>query len=323
MTASMSSPGVPAGLAPDQLALLGHPNSGKTALFNLLTGSRQKVANYAGVTVDRKEGVLLTPSGRRLRVLDLPGAYSLNALSADESVTRDVVTGKRAGEALPDLLVCVVNAANLQLGLRMVLETRAMRVPMVLALNMSDAARSAGIRIDRERLQAELGMPVVETVGIQKGGAAELLHFLDGWTPVAELRPLPWQPHGLEQVLQTQVEVQRILRLAVQEPEGLLRRDDAIDRVVLHPLWGMLLLAATMFLMFQAVFSWAQVPMDAINGVVDGLGQWVSAHMAEGALRSLLVNGIIAGAGGVLVFSSSWRWKIRATCRAPLSCSTA
>jgi len=302
MTASMSSPGVPAGLAPDQLALLGHPNSGKTALFNLLTGSRQKVANYAGVTVDRKEGVLLTPSGRRLRVLDLPGAYSLNALSADESVTRDVVTGKRAGEALPDLLVCVVNAANLQLGLRMVLETRAMRVPMVLALNMSDAARSAGIRIDRERLQAELGMPVVETVGIQKGGAAELLRFLDGWRPAAETKPQPWEPHGLEQVLQTQVEVQRIMRLAVTEPEGLLRRDDAIDRVVLHPLWGMLLLAATMFLMFQAVFSWAQVPMDAINGVVDGLGQWVSAHMAEGALRSLLVNGIIAGAGGVLVF---------------------
>ena len=298
----MSTSAVPTGLAPDQLALLGHPNSGKTALFNLLTGSRQKVANYAGVTVDRKEGVLVTPSGKRLRVLDLPGAYSLNALSADEAVTRDVVTGQRAGEASPHLLVCVVDATKLQLGLRMVLETRAMGLPMVLALNMSDAARRAGIHIDREALQAELGMPVVETVGIQKGGAAELLRFLDGWSPVAELKPLPWQPHGLKQVLQTQVEVQRILRLAVQEPEGLLRRDDAIDRVVLHPVWGMLLLAATMFLMFQAVFSWAQVPMDAINGAVDGTGQWVSAHMAEGPLRSLLVDGIIAGVGGVLVF---------------------
>ena len=302
MSATASTSGVPAGLAPDQLALLGHPNSGKTALFNLLTGSRQKVANYAGVTVDRKEGVLVTPSGKRLRVLDLPGAYSLNALSADEAVTRDVVTGQRAGEAVPHLLVCVVDATKLQLGLRMVLETRAMGLPMVLALNMSDAARRAGIHIDREALQAELGMPVVETVGIQKGGAAELLRFLDGWSPVAELKPLPWQPHGLKQVLQTQVEVQRILRLAVQEPEGLLRRDDAIDRVVLHPVWGMLLLAATMFLMFQAVFSWAQVPMDAINGGVDGIGQWVSAHMAQGPLRSLLVDGIIAGVGGVLVF---------------------
>ena len=290
MSATASTSGVPSGLAPDQLALLGHPNSGK------------KVANYAGVTVDRKEGVLVTPSGKRLRVLDLPGAYSLNALSADEAVTRDVVTGQRAGEASPHLLVCVVDATKLQLGLRMVLETRAMGLPMVLALNMSDAARRAGIHIDREALQAELGMPVVETVGIQKGGAAELLRFLDGWSPVAELKPLPWQPHGLEQVLQTQVEVQRILRLAVQEPEGLLRRDDAIDRVVLHPVWGMLLLAATLFLMFQAVFSWAQVPMDAINGAVDGTGQWVSAHMAQGPLRSLLVDGIIAGVGGVLVF---------------------
>ncbi|MGP1682059.1 MAG: ferrous iron transporter B [Giesbergeria sp.] len=290
------------GALPSKLALLGHPNSGKTALFNLLTGSRQKVANYAGVTVERKEGVLLTPSGRQLRVLDLPGAYSLNALSADESVTRDVVTGKRAGEALPDLLVCVVNAANLQLGLRMVLETRAMGVPMVLALNMSDAARRAGIRIDRARLQAELGMPVVETVGIQKGGAGELLQFLDGWQPLLGATSHPWEPHGLEQVLQTQVEVQRIMRLAVAEPDDLLRGDDAIDRVVLHPLWGMLLLAATMFLMFQAVFSWASVPMDAINSAVAAVGAWVNAHMAEGALRSLLVDGIIAGVGGVLVF---------------------
>lgn len=299
----MNAAAAPAGVLPGKLALLGHPNSGKTALFNLLTGSRQKVANYAGVTVERKEGVLRTPSGRQLRVLDLPGAYSLNALSADEGVTRDVVTGKRAGEALPDLLVCVVDASNLQLGLRMVLETRTMRVPMVLALNMSDAARRAGIRIDRERLQAELGMPVVETVGIQKGGAHELLDFLDGWQPqTGTAAPHPWEPHGLEQVLQTQVEAQRIMRLAVTEPEGLLRGDDSIDRVVLHPLWGMLLLAATMFLMFQAVFSWAEVPMDAISGSVAAIGQWVSAHMAEGALRSLLVDGIIAGVGGVLVF---------------------
>lgn len=145
--------------APLSLALLGHPNSGKTALFNLLTGSRQKVANYAGVTVERKEGLLTTPSGQRVRVLDLPGAYSLNALSADEAVTRDVVTGQRAGEAAPDLLVCVVDATNLQLGLRMVLETQAMGIAMVLALNMSDAARRAGITIDRAVLERELGMP--------------------------------------------------------------------------------------------------------------------------------------------------------------------
>ena len=285
-----------------RLALLGHPNSGKTALFNLLTGSRQKVANYAGVTVERKEGQLTTPSGQVVRVLDLPGAYSLNALSADEAVTRDVVTGQRAGEAAPDLLVCVVDSTNLQLGLRMVLETRAMGLPMVLALNMADAARRAGIVIDRGLLERELGMPVVETVGIRKAGARELVEWLDGWRPTGPVQPRPWTPQGPQQVLGTQQEARRILRLAVREPDNLLQMNDAIDRVVLHPLWGMLLLAFTMFLMFQAVFSWAAVPMDAINAGVEAAGQWLQARLPEGVLRSLLVDGIVAGAGGVLVF---------------------
>ena len=285
-----------------RLALLGHPNSGKTALFNLLTGSRQKVANYAGVTVERKEGLLTTPSGHPVRVLDLPGAYSLNALSADEAVTRDVITGQRAGETTPDLLVCVVDATNLQLGLRMVLETRAMGLPMVMALNMSDAARRAGIAIDRALLERELGMPVVETVGIRKGGAHELLQWLDGWRPAGPVHARPWEPQGVEQVLRTQQEARRILRLAVREPEGLPQVDEALDRVVLHPFWGTLLLACTMFLMFQAVFSWAAAPMDAITGTVDALGQGLQARLPEGVLRSLLVDGIVAGTGGVLVF---------------------
>jgi ferrous iron transport protein B len=285
-----------------RLALLGHPNCGKTALFNLLTGSRQKVANYAGVTVERKEGVLTSPAGKTVRVLDLPGAYSLNALSADEAVTRDVVTGQRAGEAAPDLLVCVVDATKLQLGLRMVLEARAMGLPMVVAMNMSDAARRQGIAIDRALLERELGMPVVETVGIRKDGASALVQWLDGWQPAGGAQASAWQPQGPAQVLQTQQEVRRILRLAVREPEGLLRRDDAIDRVVLHPLWGMLVLAATMFLMFQAVFSWAAVPMDAIESGVGAVGEWLQSQLPEGLLRSLLVDGIVAGAGGVLVF---------------------
>ena len=292
------------------LALLGHPNSGKTALFNLLTGSRQKVANYAGVTVERKEGLLTTASGQRVRVLDLPGAYSLNALSADEAVTRDVITGQRAGEASPELLVCVVDATNLRMGLRMVLETKAMGLPMVLALNMSDAARRAGIAIDRAVLERELGLSVVETVGIQKGGAHELLEFLDGWrNPALDAGPdaeavvaQAWQPQGIEQVLHTQQEARRILRLAVREPENLARLDDRIDRVVLHPVWGMVLLACTMFFMFQAVFSWAEMPMEAITAAFVALSETVNAHMTEGILRSLLVDGIIAGAGGVLVF---------------------
>jgi len=290
--------------APLRVALLGNPNCGKTALFNLLTGSRQKVANYAGVTVERKEGRVLTASGHRVLVLDLPGAYSLNALSADEAVTRDIVIGRRPGEPLPDRLVCVADATNLQLNLRLVLEARALGLPMVLALNMSDAARRAGIVIDRERLSRELGMPVLETVGVRHDGARELLHFLDDWqAPKAgPVQAAQWQAPTFDQVMNTQLEVRRILRLAVQSPPDSLHTDDAIDRVVLHPLWGMLLLAIILFLMFQAVFSWATVPMEAIRSAVDWLSALLRAYMPEGVLQSLLADGILAGAGGVLVF---------------------
>ena len=287
-----------------RVALLGNPNCGKTALFNLLTGSRQKVANYAGVTVERKEGVITTASGARVVVLDLPGAYSLNALSADEAITRDIVTGQRAGEPLPSLLVCVADATNLQLNLRLVLEARALGLPMVLALNMTDAARRAGIVINRDVLSKELGMPVLETVGIRGDGAAQLTAFLDGWRdPSTEPVTAPkWQAPGFDEVMSTQMEVRRILRLAVQAPAESLQLDDAIDRVVMHPLWGMLLLAAVLFLMFQAVFSWATVPMDVIKGAVEWVSEMVRSGMPEGVLQSLLTDGILAGAGGVLVF---------------------
>lgn len=287
---------------PLRVALLGNPNCGKTALFNLLTGSRQKVANYAGVTVERKEGQVLTASGQRVLVLDLPGAYSLNALSADEAVTRDIVIGRRQGEPLPDRLVCVADATNLQLNLRLVLEARALGLPMVLALNMSDAARRAGIVIDRGLLSRELGMPVLETVGVRHDGAHELLRFLDDWQVSGPESADAWQAPTFDQVMDTQLEVRRIMRLAVQAPNDSLDTDDAIDRVVLHPLWGMLLLAFILFMMFQAVFSWATLPMEAIKSAVDWLSALLRAHMPAGVLQSLLTDGILAGAGGVLVF---------------------
>ncbi|MDD0816697.1 ferrous iron transporter B [Curvibacter sp. HBC28] len=292
-------------LSPVRAALLGNPNCGKTALFNLLTGSRQKVANYAGVTVERKEGLLSTRGGRRVVVLDLPGAYSLNALSADEAVTRDIVTGHRAGEPLPDLLVCVADATNLQLNLRLVLEAKALGLPMVLALNMSDAARREGITIDRAVLSHELGLPVLETVGVRHDGARELLDYLDQWhaAGAADRSHTPWQAPHFDEVMATQVEVRRILRLAVtQDQANSLSGDDAIDRVVLHPLWGMLILAFMLFMMFQAVFSWATVPMDAIKEGVDALAELVRSQLPEGVLQSLLTDGVLAGAGGVLVF---------------------
>jgi len=293
-------PGAAVSLSPPaRIALLGNPNCGKTALFNLLTGSRQKVANYAGVTVERKEGVSRTAGGRRVFVLDLPGAYSLNALSADEAVTRDVVTGK-SSEALPDLLVCVTDATNLRLNLRLVLEARGLGVPMVVALNMTDMAKKQGITVDAAVLSRELGVPVIETVGVHSGGAQGLLQALDA--PVAAAMPQSWHAPGLDEVLDTQREVRRILGLAVREPVGSLDTSDRIDRVVMHPVWGMLVLAVTMFLMFQAVFSWAEVPMDAIKGATEALGGALKRFLPEGMLQSLLVDGIIAGVGGVIVF---------------------
>ncbi len=290
-------------LVPLRIALLGNPNCGKTALFNLLTGSRQKVANYAGVTVERKEGELQTASGRRVVVLDLPGAYSLNAMSADEQVTHDVVTGCRPNEPLPDLLVCVVDATNLRLNLRLVLEARALQIPLVLALNMSDSARRDGIIVDRALLAHELAMPVLETVGIHHNGAHELLAYLDtvATVPLVQAQAR-WHASSVDEVMATQQAVRRIVKLAVCEPQESLHTDDAIDAVALHPLWGMLLLAVTLFLMFQAVFSWATVPMDAIKAGMEVLATFVREHMAAGPLSSLLVDGVLAGAGGVLVF---------------------
>lgn len=302
--------------SPLHIALLGNPNCGKTALFNVLTGARQKVANYAGVTVERKEGLFTTASGRRVRVLDLPGAYSLHAQSLDEAVTRDVVTGRRPGEAMPELLVCVTDATHLRLNLRLVLEARDLGLPMVLVLNMSDMAQQQGIQIDREVLARELGLPVVTTVGVRADGARELLQWLDTATPQATPQAArgaavgtqaPPPVNALEEdrpqrVQQLHQEVRRIMGLAVREPALRLQRDDRIDAVVLHPLWGMLLLAVTLFLMFQAVFSWAEVPMGWIEGATAAVAEWLNAHMAEGPLRSLLADGVIAGAGGVLVF---------------------
>ncbi|WP_198970670.1 ferrous iron transport protein B [Xylophilus sp. ASV27] len=288
---------------PLRVALLGNPNCGKTALFNLLTGSRAKVANYAGVTVERRIGRVRTPSGRQVDVLDLPGAYSLNPLSADEAITRDVVTGRRAGEPLPDLLVCVTDATNLRLNLRLVLEARKLCIPMLVALNMSDEARRQGIAVDAQALGRELGLPVVETVGVKVGGAAALVAALESHMPgAAASMPPEWQAPAFAEVLDTQKEVRRILAVAVGEPERALQSDDAIDRVVLHPLWGLLVLAVLLFLMFQAVFTWAEVPMNAIEGATAAVGDLVKAHLPEGMLQSLLVDGIIAGVGGVLVF---------------------
>ncbi|WP_313498940.1 ferrous iron transporter B [Pseudoxanthomonas mexicana] len=281
-----------------RLALVGNPNCGKTALFNQLTGSRQKVANYAGVTVERKEGRLHSASsGRQYAVLDLPGAYSLHAASLDEAVTRDVCRGFYPGEPAPDVLVCVVDATNLRLHLRFALEVRELGKPMILAVNMMDAAQRRGIAIDLAALERELGVPVVETVAVKHNGARALVERIDRMA--AHLHaPSARLPEGTD----VHAETRRLLSLAVTMPTRTAKIDDALDRWLLHPVFGLLALAVVMFLIFQAVYAWATPLMDLIEAGTGALGGWAGGLLPEGPLSSLLVDGIIAGLGGVVVF---------------------
>ncbi len=276
------------------LALVGNPNCGKTALFNLLTGARQKVANYAGVTVERKEGRFATASGRGVRVLDLPGTYSLDAASPDEVITRDICLGAFPGEPIPDVIVCVADATNLRLHLRFVLELKRLGRPMLLALNMMDAARRRGIAIDVATLERRLGIPVVETVAVKRGGADALRSRLDAAVAPAVITTADTDLHA---------EVRDILTAAVTMPSRTAATDDALDRVLLHPVYGMAILIVVMFLIFQAVFSWAVPVVDGIEAAFGALGEWVGPALESmPLLQSLVVDGVFAGIGGVLVF---------------------
>jgi ferrous iron transport protein B len=290
-----------------RIALVGPPNSGKTTLFNTLTGGRQKTANYPGVTVERKSGLLRTPDEHSVEVLDLPGSYSLRARSPDEAITRDVVLGRQQQETLPDAIVCVTDATNLNQHLRLLLELRPLGRPLILALNMMDIAQKRGCRIDIDALSRELGIPVVTTVAMHKSGVQNLLGQID-----ALLRQRlasdgartidGWQEPSVDAIRAYHREVERVLRQAMVEEGTPARFTRQLDRVLLHPIAGPVILLALLFLMFQAVFSWAATPMDWIDGGMVTLQQWLNAHMEESLLKSLLVDGIVAGVGGVVIF---------------------
>jgi len=277
-----------------RVALVGNPNSGKTALFNLLTGSRQKVANYPGVTVEKKSGVFRVDQDKKWEILDLPGAYSFDTDSLDELITKDVCLGNVAGEKEPDFIVCVVDATNLRLHLRFALEVRSLGIPMVVALNMSDAARARGIKIDVATLSEKLGVKVIETVAVRKNGADGL---------IAEMKQnLPNVGAITTDSMDYHAEVREIISDCVVMPSRTSRTDDVLDRIFLHPVAGLLILALTMFLMFQAVFSWAAPFMDMIDFGIGSLGSAVEITLPEGPLRDLIVEGLIGGVGSVVIF---------------------
>ncbi|MFG6447853.1 ferrous iron transporter B [Roseateles sp. BYS180W] len=284
------------------IALVGNPNCGKSALFNLLTGSRQKVANYAGVTVERKQGWARLGNGQRVQVLDLPGTYSLQPRTADEQVTVEVIEGRRSGEAVPGLIVAVVDATNLRMGLRLVLELQQRGHPLVVALNMMDEARARGLHIDVQKLAARLGCAVVPTVAVERHGHADLLARLEQQLAQPLPEPLPRGAVVLASPSVLLAQVRSILAEVAPATLALKRFQPGLDRWVMHPVWGLAILAAVLFVVFQAVFAWSEWPKELIEGAVGALGQGLAAHMAEGPLRSLLVDGVVAGCGAVLVF---------------------
>jgi ferrous iron transport protein B len=291
-------------LASLNLTLVGTPNSGKTALFNALTGSRQRAANYPGVTVERKSGAFVTPAGRSVAIVDLPGTYSLRGRSPDEQITRDVVLGGMQGEAVPDCIVCVADATNLRLSFRLVLELKRVGRPMLLVLNMMDLAGHRGIAIDLDRLSSELGIPVTTAVSIRKGGTADLLKYLDAFTPGNSSGPASnaWQPLPARELRALQREADQIIAAAVTPPAKPDTLTTRIDAVVLQPVAGLLILLAILFVMFQAVFSWAQPIMELLSNGFAAAGQLVHAALPDGLLQSFLQNGVISGVGSVVVF---------------------
>ena len=286
------------------LALVGAPNSGKTSLFNALTGSRQKVANYAGVTVERKAGAFVTPAGRQVTLLDLPGTYSLRGRSPDEEITRDVVLGKRPGEAAPDLVLCIADATNLRLTLRLILELKRTGRPLLVVLNMFDIAQRRGVSIDVDAMSAALGVPVITSIAVKKAGVEELRKRTDEFAAnmPAVTTGDGWTPLGLSDMKALQREADRIIRETVTMPTKPDTLTTRVDAVVLHPVAGLAILALILFVMFQAVFSWAQSLMELLSDSFGALGTLVAQVLPEGILQSFLQNGLIAGVGSVLVF---------------------
>ncbi|PZU14514.1 MAG: ferrous iron transporter B [Sphingobium sp.] len=281
------------------VALVGNPNAGKSALFNALTGARQKLGNYPGVTVERKAGRLALADGRPVELVDLPGTYSLSPGSPDEQVTRDMVLGRQAGEKRPDALVIVVDASNLDNHLRFALELIALGLPTVLALNMVDLATRDGLELDAAILSRELGVPVVSTVAVRKRGLDHLREELGAALGGAQA-PAPARPDRDFEA--TRKEARRIARATVVRETPSRRLTAAVDRVALHPVAGLILLLTLLFVMFQAVYSWSAAPMAMIEGVAEAAAGAVRETLPDGIVRSFLVDGVINGVGSVIVF---------------------
>lgn len=291
-----------------RFALIGNPNCGKTSLFNRLTGARAKVANYPGVTVERRSGVL-TDLPNPADILDLPGTYSLFVTSPDEQVARDMILGSIAGETRPDVLIAVIDATNLRLGLRLVMELKTLNRPMIVALNQIDAATARGISINTAGLARDIGIPVVETVAVNRQGVDELRKVLADYAS----KPLDPETQGLslssiselsrdDSIEELYQKIETIVATNVIQPNEFPRWQNRLDAVVMHPVLGLIVLFSILLIIFNAVFAWATPIADLIDASFSGLGEWIGNTLPDGILKNFIVEGLIAGVGGVIVF---------------------
>ena len=282
------------------IALVGNPNAGKSALFNALTGARQKLGNYPGVTVERKSGRVSLADGRPAELVDLPGTYSLDPTSPDEEVTRDVIIGKQQGERLPDALVLVVDATNLENHLRFAIEVLDLGLPTVVVLNMVDLAARDGLELSPQALSQALGVPVIPTVAVRKRGLDHLLQELTGLIGTGAIA---LRPHSKDMSFaQRRARARDLARATIVRETASRRLTHRVDKVALHPILGPLALLALLFLMFQAVYAWSEAPIAMIEGWAEELGALATSLTPEGYLRSFLVDGVINGVGSVVVF---------------------
>ncbi|MBK8188643.1 MAG: ferrous iron transporter B [Cellvibrio sp.] len=287
-----------------RFALVGNPNCGKTSLFNRLTGARAKVANYPGVTVEKRSGII-TGLASPIEILDLPGTYSLFVTSPDEQVARDIILGKLEGEQLPDLLIAVVDACNLRLGMRLVMELKSLNRPMVLALNQMDEAKRRGIVIDTQSLSTAIGIPIIETIAVNSHGVDQLRKHLDNYaqnTSILEGEQILTLSDRQESIEALYAEIESLMSRFVVQPVQYPVWQDRIDSVVMHPWLGILFLFSVLLVIFQAVFAWATPVVDLIDAGFSQTGSWISTYLPDGILKDFLIDGLIAGVGGVLVF---------------------
>ena len=282
-------------------ALVGNPNSGKSALFNVLTGARQKIANYAGVTVERKSGRFILPSGEPVELIDLPGSYALDAASPDEEVTRKVVLGEFPGEARPEVLIVVLDASNLEQHLVFAQELIELGRPVVIALNMIDLAERDGLILDPEALSAALGVPVIPTVAVRRRGIDALLAAVDAAETTAERDPSDHRQWHLT-LPERRMAARTMAQGAILSETAQHRLHASLDKVLLNPWAGPLILFALLFVMFQAVFAWAAPLQDGLDDGVTALIGLVTRELPASFLRDLLTQGVLAGVGSVIVF---------------------